>query len=342
MSRRGIACVLLALIGAALAPRRALAQASLGWAAPGECPTGQQVGARVADLLGYGLDQHDQRVDFDGEVSASSDGVWHLVLRIRRGQHTTVRRIDGETCHAVAGAAAAAIALTLKPSRPAEEPATEREPAAASDEPRKEPGARGSQAGPRAKRGASDVRDRAPAAPAPAEPSAGLVRGSARITAGADLAAFGRPVFAAELSLGLLVGQRGRAEAFGRLLPTQRVAVDHGAEADFLGIGGGARGCYQPLTGDVGVLSCLGFEFSRITASGQEITRTERAGVTWMGPVVTAVGLWHLADDVALAAAAEVAAPLVRHKFEVTGLGVVHELPLATGRLGIGVEITMP
>ena len=67
------------------------AQASLSWAAPGECPSGQDVGRRVAELLGYALDEHETVADFAAEVSASSDGLWHLDLRMSRDGQVDVR-----------------------------------------------------------------------------------------------------------------------------------------------------------------------------------------------------------------------------------------------------------
>ncbi len=320
-----------------LASPAANAQASLGWSAPAECPPGHDVGERVSSLLGYTLDQHAERVDFEAEVSATADGTWHLLLRVIRGGKTAERRIDGETCDAVAGAAAVAIALVLKPDPMAEPEETFEEESADAAEPEDAEAAlreASETPAPEPPSGSNAVSEAPQTPPPPTNP----IGAGARLTAGVDVATFGETAFAADLAFGLLVGDHWRGELFGRLIPSQRVSVDRGARVDFQWLGGGVRGCAQPVTGSFGLLGCLGVEAGRIEASGQGVSRTQTARVTWLGPLGTVVGFWSLTDALALAGTAEVAAPLARHEFQIDGIGVVHRLPAVTARFAVGLE----
>jgi len=323
-----------------LASAPASAEASLQWSAPAECPPGHDVGERISSLLGYTLDQHAEQVDFEAEVSASSDGTWHLLLRVTRGSKTAERRIDGETCDAVAGAAAVAIALVLKPDPRAEAEEPPEEERVESAEPEKD-GAALPALDEASNEPSPSTGNSAAVPPATSSPPTSAIGAGVRLTGGADVATFGELVLGAELAITLLAGDHWRGELFGRFLPTQQAAVDRGASAEFQWFGGGTRGCAQPVTGQLGLLGCLGFEAGWIEASGADVSRAQTARVTWLGPLGTVVALWSLTDAFALVGTAEVAAPLARHEFRIDGVGVVHRLPVITARFGIGLEVVL-
>ena len=314
------------------------AQASLSWAAPGECPPGQDVGRRVAELLGYALDEHETVADFSAEVSASSDGLWHLNLRMSRDGQMAHRRIDGESCRAVADAAAVAIALALKPgsagdqdgtseSEVAPEPETKPSPAPAAKPARKQP------------RRLPRTRETA-RRPRASEPS--RLGGAARALVGADATTFGRVALQTELALALRLDERWRIEGYGLWLPEQRVFTRASTETNFQLLAGGARGCHEQWHGVLGWLGCVGAEVGQVSAAGRTLTRSQRGRATWGAPFLALVGFWTLTDHLALGVQAGAAFPLARHEFFVDGLGVVHRLPTVAPRLGLGLEVSLP
>jgi hypothetical protein len=295
-------------------------QAAVVWKAPEGCPTEAELIEKATRLLGYSLVQHPTPIRFEAEVTQRADQRWTLTLDMTHEGGATRRSLNGESCQAVAEAAAAAIALALKPpdaepeprpAEPAEQPA-----APAPEPPLKAPVRR---------------------APKPSKHEAPRLRFAARLVGGADFFVFPSPAFDVTASAGLLVGQRWQIEAFGLWLPSQRSTVA-GAEADFQLLGGGARGCILPTEWLVG---CLGLEVGQVRARGQNVTHSRAGNATWVAPEADLVVLRPLAGPLSLALEGAAAVPLARTEFQISGVGV-HELPVATGRLGLGVEAAWP
>jgi hypothetical protein len=300
---------------------------------PDGCPTEQELTDKTEQLLGHALAQTDQPAAFSAEVAKQADERWRVDLSMTRGDEETHRRIEGESCQAVADAAAVAIALALKPPEQgsAAEPApSEEAPAEPSEQP--------------------------PPLPAKTQPSRRAVRprgdtGSARpvtthlrLAGLADALMFPGVAFGGSLALGMVVRQRWRVELVGLLFPGQTFEVEAPAKITFSYSGGGVRGCHEPIQASVTLATCIGFEAASVTATGSGAgIAAESQSVAWLGPNAGLLLLWPVSGPVSLAALAEGAAPLVRRRFSIRGMGnEVHRWPVATFRGAIGVEVLLP
>jgi hypothetical protein len=308
------------------------AQATVKWQLSEGCPTEQELTDKTEQLLGHPLGKTDQPAAISAEVAKQADERWRVDLSMTRGDEETHRRIEGESCQAVADAAAVAIALALKPPEQgsAAEPApSEQAPAEPSERPpppvRTPPSRRAVR--PRAGKG-------------PARP----VTTHLRLAGLADAFTFPGVAFGGSLALAVVVRKRWRVELVGLLAPGQTFDAAAPAKITFGLSGGGVRGCYEPIQASVTLAACIGFEAASVTATGSGAgVAGESQSVAWLGPNAGLLLLWPVLGPVSLAVLAESAAPLVRRRFSILGLSdEVHRWPVATFRGGIGVEVILP
>jgi len=110
----------------ALAPTTARAQLELRWEAPIECPTGADVRAEVARLLG-GVLPAELSLRAEGEATRSDDG-WTMRLHTSMGGEEGERELAGERCEELGEAAALILALMIDPIAVAENEPEEADP----------------------------------------------------------------------------------------------------------------------------------------------------------------------------------------------------------------------
>jgi hypothetical protein len=132
------ACVVVALSTSGSA--RAEGESSLGgllhltWTAPAECPTQARVAAHVADLLG-GPTEAASHVRASARVWRDENARWHVEIHTQTGPATGERRVDGESCQAIADATALILAVAVDPEAVAARAAPKRVPETASWDP---------------------------------------------------------------------------------------------------------------------------------------------------------------------------------------------------------------
>ena len=313
------------------------AQTVIEWRAPSGCPGYDHVVTSVDDLAPGALAEEEPASRFVAEVTGLADGRWRLDLRRIQGGSVAMRQLEGDSCEAVADAAAAAIALALRPlddqdelwSEPAEEtPVTPPAPHDPAEQPR-----------------APARDDRTPAAPR--RPSRDRQRERptplAWALGGADLATFPGAAGTVELGLGLRFARGTGVEAYGVLAPTQRYRIDAATEATFALYAGGLRACAQSAEGRIDASVCGGIESGVLVAEGggERVTpaQSQRA---WVAPNAGLRVSWPLLKRVRLAGQGTLLVPLVRHEFRIDPVpDLVHRLPRVSGRLLVGVEIKL-
>jgi hypothetical protein len=301
---------------------------------PDGCPTEQELTDKTEQLLGHALAQTDQPAAFSAEVAKQADERWRVDLSMTRGDEETHRRIEGESCQAVADAAAVAIALALKPP----EQGSAAEPAPTSDKAPAEPSEELPPPTVKTQPSRRAVRPRADTG------SARPVTTHLRLAGLADILTFPGVAIGGSLALAMVFGPRWRLEVFGLLVPGQTFDVEAPAKITFSYSGGGVRGCYEPIQASVTLATCIGFEAASVTAtgSGTAIAGKSRS-VAWLGPNAGLLLLWPASGPVSLAALAEGAAPLARRKFSIRGMNDdVYQWPVATFRGAVGVEVILP
>jgi hypothetical protein len=108
--------------------------------------------------------------------------------------------------------------------------------------------------------------------------------------------------------------------------------------------GGGARGCYAPVTAGLTLLACLGGEIDAMWASGYRISTPLDQSATWITLGGGTQALFRLSGRFAVRADLEALVPLGRPRFVTadyagTPTGLVHEPARVWGRLALGAEV---
>lgn len=319
----GVVCTLPMVFVAA----RALAQEAsspnveLAWTAPPQCPDRAVVEREVRALL-QGSTVTGNAVVAGASVTREREK-WHVDLVIRTGQGSGERSFEAASCAELASAVALIVALTVDPSRRPPEPDAAPPP----------------------------VADASPPAPPPAAPPPTSSSDGVRMAIGAealgDVGALPSASVGGGVTLALLLG-RARLEARGRLFVSQR-ALDPAQQTqgvDLGLLGGGARGCFAVLTGELALAPCVGSEIERIGAAGFGAGGSSvfSSDGTWASLDGGLLSTWAPFSALAFRLDAEVLVPFARPSFVVLApngavAGVLHRPSPLGGRLGLGVEL---
>ena len=300
----------------------------LAWSAPAECPGRASVEREIrANLAGSTVAGN--AVVARASVARAGDK-WHVDLAIRSGQGSGERSFDAASCAELASAVALIVALTVDPSRRPAEP--DAAPPVVAD------------AGPPAPAPAT------PPAPAP-PPTADSSEDPPKLAIGgealADVGALPSASVGGGLTLALLLG-RVRIEARGRLFVSQR-ALDTAQPTqgvDLSLVGGGGRGCFAILAGELTLAPCAGLAIERVAAAGfggATGTAAFSRDTTWASGSGGLLATWAPLRWFALRLDAEILVPFSRPSFVVLApdgsvAGVLHRPSPLGGRLGLGVE----
>lgn len=354
--------MLAALIVAVLAQAPPEPGLGLRWEAPPGCPTGEEVRARVARLVGEEAVLK-TRLVARGVVRADA-GAWALDLELAGETGGGRRALRSGRCEGLLGAAALVIAIAVDPQAalaggPAEGPAGVVPPpprAAAEDLPTAVPveetgsegqvepapaPASGPAPGPVFVDGQEDrAKEAGQEAPAAAPARAPGVRVGVRLAGGVGFARL-LPGPSGAASLAISARGRGwRAELGGLYLPP----VAGGSAA----IGGvfqaGAvelRGCPALTRGRIELPLCAGLQLGAMQGSGRgtgfESTRVARA--LWLAGTLGAALAWRPRERVGLWLQVDAVVVLIRPRFETAAGRVVHEASRFGGQALAGIEL---
>lgn len=324
-------------VAVVLAPASSTEQPiDLQWSAPSGCPTTAEVLARVE----AGPEAHP--VHAEGSVTENGVG-WSLTLRIEGYGGADVRTLEGESCEALADAAALLIQVATGP-----EPEDGQELTPESSEPEPQPELA---AAPEVTISARpEPADNQPASVSdPAEPAPSAAQGlplgvHARAAGIVQLGALlpGTVAGGAAVAAGVNIPWF-RAEVRGTYLaPREQREADNpsvGIRVDGWGLGGSGCGVWDG--GRVFVPACLGAQLGRTRARAFGLEQPGVGRGLWAHVVADlALGV-RVSPRVAITAAAEAAVSLRRPSFRVRGFPPLFKTGVAAGRVVVGVEVLL-
>ncbi len=105
---------------------------------------------------------------------------------------------------------------------------------------------------------------------------------------------------------------------------------------------GSLRACYELGRASFTLGPCAAGELDRVTAGGSGAIASASGSTGWMAVGAGGIAAWHLAPWVALTARAEATAPLARPRFLVDGSEAAYRVPVASLRVAVGFELTIP
>lgn len=310
----------LALLGARQARAVELPDLSLGWQAPAGCPDHEALLARVAELLGArGGQQSHEPLEVSAFVTRLPSGFRAELRTTQRGAERT-RTLEAASCSELTEASAVVIALALSPPEAAVAPPAPLPPPALATPP-------------------VEAADALP-------PPAGIARrSSVRLGGGAgvvtDLGTL------APVSLGFAFGLGAR---YGRyvehgvrlsVFPTRSASIEgHPEQGVNLGLVAAALSlCFEPLSLPLAVGACAELELGMLHVEGFGSPDRYSHDTPWVAPGLGLRAAFPDQGPLRVALTADALFPTEQTKFTITNLGVVHELPVVSGRFGLLAEL---
>ncbi len=313
----------------------------LTWSAPPECPTGSDVQARASRLAGGKLEMQETSVVAVVHAPLRVGAPWWLELRIDGGPP---RRLEGESCEALADAAAVMLemqgakspegpALVPTPEPPAVEPAR---PPPLEAEPRSVAPAERTERSSGVPSTTVAIDDEAESSRPPLVPFVGAMAG----VHGLGLPGVGGGISA---TLGVRVG-RLRLAGYGQYwFRRERAVVDSVLAAYRLGLGG-VEACGAFAVGRARsrfeLLGCGQAEVGQLRADGLGAAPSRTQRHLWVALGGGLGTMWRGLAGVGLGVRATALAPLIRRRF-VVGDVVAGEIGGVELRLLAGLEVQL-
>lgn len=278
----------------------------LRWSAPTDCPTGASLREGLSKRLGREVTfSADAPVRVEAEVVARGAG-YELDLRTRSASHSDQRRLQASSCNELARATLLIASVLLLAEPAGEAPSAAHSP---------------------------DM------LPEPARPRSWFVSASVRAVGdvGSLAAASLGPAFGIGLGLSAL-----RFELAAIILPSQRLDAPEpeSGSATLQLTAASAGACWEFFDGPL-LSPCLRVELGRLRGRGLELQSTQTADGLWLVTWIGARGGLPLLEWLLLRAELSLGLPLSRPAFAVEGLGTLHKVPAAVGRLELGVEVRL-
>ncbi len=322
-------CLLAPLI-AALAlrggPVRAAEPVELRWQGPTSCPA-EGFYAALARHLGARADAA-APLRVQVRVAAESERRWTLELVVADGG--APRQLAADRCDTVVDAAAFIVAQAVEQAAAPTVP----EPPPPLPEPVPTPPAP-TPATPPPPRAAPEPRE-----PPPAPPP--RLRGALRLFGGPSGGSL--PAVGGDLGLAAaLLGRGWRIELLGRgRLPVRKRADGEASVGARLAMWAlGARACGVPGRRRLELPLCAGLELGQVTGRSEGLASSGRAALPWVAVTASPGLTWSPRSWLALTLQAELAVPLLRHSFVITGLPPIHRLGGAELRGLLGLEFRL-
>jgi len=319
----------------------AYAESSLGgllhltWTAPAECPTQARLEAQVADLLG-GPTEAASHVRASARAWRGEDAIWHVEIHTQTGPATGERRVDGESCQAIADATALILAVAVDPEAVAARAAPETVRETPRWDPTDVPSPVVVMPGP-----VVEAAPPLPAIPAPTSPDVPLpLHGAIMAIAGLDAGTL--PRTATWFGAGV-TGSRGslRLEARAILFSEQTtyLRTPSSAGGDFDLTAAGLTLCQAVRMRSPTLDLCGGLEAGLFRARGFGVTDPSKADPLWLSITPGVVGTWPLGSALSLRLEASGGIPLKRPGFDLDPYGQVHRASPVIGRLSFGPQL---
>lgn len=320
--RRGLTAALLLVAGEAAAQR--LPGLAFEWRAPPACPTREAVLRQVADARGRDPGPGDRALDVDVTVSQRGRR-WRAEIRTRSGAAQGERALEAGSCNRLAQGVALVIALAMDeaPAAPEASPPPPPPPVLFIDDGELPPALR--------------PRRRPPATPRGSRVTFGL---TARAGVDAGLLPSPSPgvfvgglvragVFEARLELGAFAARDGEGPRAGTSVAAEAQAAQ-------------ALACLRFAPGAAELGGCTGVEAALVAAWSRGFAQDARDERVAVGVPLRVWAGVRVARGLTVSLAPEVLFPVTRLRYEVRGVGAVHELPLASFRGGLAASFTWP
>jgi hypothetical protein len=339
----------------------------IDWTAPETCPASADVRAGIERYLGRPVASSADAVAARAVVTREKGNQWRMKLTTTVRRETRERVIEGDSCRAVADAAALILAFVIDPksaaTRSPATSATGTAPAAtemsAPESPAPAPGAPSDRsnlatvppetsaetntplAGPPPAEPAPTARpDAADSPPRPTSPSAPPRPWTLRALAGADSSAL--PAWSG--FVGAAVGRAfGRAsiELSGAYFAPRTREIGGGAQArggtfELLTLGG--RTCYAFFGPTVELAPCVGAEYGTVRGMAFGVGVPGVGKGLWLAATASGAARWRAAPWLGAVAEVGVALPLVRPEYVIDNVGVVYRADFVGLRLLAALE----
>jgi hypothetical protein len=259
------------------------------------------------------------------------DGRWALTLSTveRASGERRERVLEGTSCDEVTAAAAVALAMVIKAKEPTASPAPSEQAAEPEQEQEPEPAMT------------------PPSPPRPPSASAARPRpdDSRKLGFALSLAGLGDvgalPNAAAGGELGAALDYRGlRISALGALIVGSDEQAS-GKGADFDLTLGALLLCGRQAIGPAVASLCLGLEAGQLNGAGVGVKNPRSGESFWWAPRLEPGVLWPVAGNFSIFGRFGATLPRIRRTFVLDDTLLVHKPAALTGRLALGVELTL-
>lgn len=288
---------------------------ALTWLAPPECPSEATVRSKLERLTGHAAIVPTIPVGI--RVTQVGHGLWRARISVEHPGNVAPREreIEGETCNDLTEAVSVIVALAI---------ATPVDSASLS---------------PPENTGLERVRERPPK---PTSTESSMETGFTAL-AGIDFASLPAPAPGATVTVFVAFG-KNRIEVTGGAWATERASVMTASGSTVGGdiglIAAGARYCRSVIAGSIEVAPCGGIEAGAMHGLGFSGDNSLTTGaLPWIAPQVSALGLYHLWHNVAVAVSVDALVPVMRWSFRIDRMGEVFRPPPVTGRAFIGFQV---
>ncbi len=302
------------------------------WKAPPQCPDEATVQAQVAEFLRSSTVNADS-VRARVTVQHGEAG-WTADLELTVGELTEHRVLQDHSCDVVATASAFVVAVAIDPELLTSEPAPA-DPVPDAIDPVPE-----EQVPPVRPDPPPDPPSNIPEEPAPTPTPRRAIFGALRLGPALDVGASAGPAVGPHLTGSLLIGP-WRIEVPMVALFGQRTSVGAGTVQTTLWAAG-VRGCRELGRATLRVPLCVGAQGGRFRARARGYDEVGSAVAPWFAPTAD-VGLhWAFASRFALRGGAGAVLPVLRPRFEVDNVGLVHRAGPVAFRAELGIELRFP
>jgi hypothetical protein len=289
----------------------------LTWRAPEGCPSGAEVQARVAELLGAREIPPTRRLVATITVERTERGAWTVRLETTQEGATGQRVFEGDSCKTVAATTALILAFALDPDAAGR--ATPNPPATPVEAKPPPPP------------------DTAPA-PKPAEPASTRVHAALQVAALAGV--LPKPTLAARAIVGVKHQFLG-AEIIGQVSDERDKVIDRtSAGGSFRLLSIGARMVWEPFRSPWALRLSAGGEIEHVTAKGFGVSRPTSDSAT-MPAALFAVQLgWPLSSRLMAHLEGDLTGRSDRARFVLSPTGSVFEMPALSLSGAMGIELS--
>lgn len=299
---------------------------SLTWEAPAGCPPSERILAETDRILAGSTVRTDPPIEAHARVRQDGER-WVLSLETRRGDAVGNRELAGESCTALGEAMIVILVLMIDPALVPETP-PRLEPIAAPAPPPPPP-----------------PPPVAVSRPAPAPPPPAGCRWNRPALAASllgDVGALPAPAAGGELGFGLRRCALSASAALRAFVPrTGEAELDAGAGGDlWLAAGGAALGLARPV-GPLELGARGAVEIGAMSGRGVGINHPDSGRALWLAAGAGATLRLPLGDALAAVLGLDLLVPLVRPRFVIDDLGAVHRAAAVTGRLALGLELSL-